>query len=105
MEIDRRITWFAISTIALLLVVSIPGNNVAAADTTPAQSITDLTGLRVAVYYGTSLSTVNASRIAMIKMYELKNIPQEKRSFLIERSSIDIESVKTKYDLLSRTLV
>jgi len=32
----------------------------------------------------------------MIEIYELKNMPQEKRSFLIKRSLIDIENVKDR---------
>ncbi len=71
MKFDRKLTWVTLSTIMILLVVSVPRHQeTAAAEFTIADELVDLAGLKVAVYYATSLNTVNASRIALIKMYE-----------------------------------
>jgi len=70
MKMERKLTWITLSTIMILLVVSVPGHHEVAAEHTRADAMVDLTGVKVAVYYGTRLNTVNASRTAMIKMYE-----------------------------------
>ncbi|MHA1637620.1 MAG: BPL-N domain-containing protein [Candidatus Thorarchaeota archaeon] len=67
---ERRLTYLALSAIALMLFVAIPGQNQVMAESIVPAAITDLTGLNVAVYYGTDLSAPRASRLAMIEMYE-----------------------------------
>ena len=53
MKLDRKLTWITLSTIILLLVVSVPGQQEVSAEFTTAQARVDLTGLKVAVYEGT----------------------------------------------------
>ena len=56
MEKEKKLTYFALSTIALMLVVIVPGSNQVVADMTTSDEMTDLNGINVAVYYGTSLT-------------------------------------------------
>ena len=69
---SRRLTALFLATLMVLLVSSIQHDTVMA-NHAIAESRSDLSGLNVAVYFGTGLSAVEASRIALVNMYKWMN--------------------------------
>ncbi|MFW9920083.1 MAG: BPL-N domain-containing protein [Candidatus Thorarchaeota archaeon] len=69
----RKAMRLMLGAFLLLLVISTPYQQQTAAESIPAQARTDLTGIKVAVYEGTSLASVIASKDALVHMYEWMN--------------------------------
>jgi glutamine amidotransferase-like uncharacterized protein len=73
MIVERRFTVITVSIIALLIVGAIPGQQDVAAEPVLSDTRVDLTGIKVAVYEGTTLDSVVASTEALVHMYEWMN--------------------------------
>ncbi|MDF1540531.1 MAG: BPL-N domain-containing protein, partial [Candidatus Thorarchaeota archaeon] len=74
MNLERKTARLAMATFIIMMMVSMtPQDYEVAAEFTNSQSRTDLTGINVAVYWGTALHSVVASTDALVHMYEWMN--------------------------------